>query len=252
MGYGVEVSRGNVRKAKPPQRARRGLDKSAILDAAFELFAAEGEAGFSVRKLGAAIGVDPMTVLHHFRSKDELVRQIADRALTTVTLPPPTSDWCADLMQVAGAYRDLAHRHPRLFHLHFRFHATGPIDHVSSEVVYRAMRSAGLPNDEAAGLGLAFYAFILGFALSEAEGLVRPISANDEAELLALDPVACSATIALVPAFKSLNPHAAFNAAIQAFIAGIKVRAVQKSAPPARLSARRAGPAAVAMRGARS
>ena len=69
------------------------------------------------------------------------------------------------------AYRDLAHRHPRLFHLHFRFHATGPADHASSEVVYRALRTAGLSDAEAAGLGLAFYAFILGYALAEAEGL---------------------------------------------------------------------------------
>jgi len=31
------------------------------------------------------------------------------------------------------------------------------------------MRRAGLPDERAAGLGLAFYAFVLGFALAEAE-----------------------------------------------------------------------------------
>jgi len=49
----------------------------------------EGELGFSVRKLGFSIGVDPMTVLHHFGSREELLRQIADRALATVELPLP-------------------------------------------------------------------------------------------------------------------------------------------------------------------
>jgi hypothetical protein len=29
-----------------------------------------GGVGFSVRNLGSVIGVDPMTVLHHFRSKE--------------------------------------------------------------------------------------------------------------------------------------------------------------------------------------
>ena len=38
----------------------------------------DGEASFSVRKLGADIGVDPMTILHHFGSKDELLRRIAN------------------------------------------------------------------------------------------------------------------------------------------------------------------------------
>lgn len=212
------------------QRGRRGLDKREILAEAFEMLASEGEAGFSVRKLGARCGVDPMTVLHHFGSKHDLLRHIADRALTTVTLPPPTDDWQSDLRKVADAYRDLAHRHPRLFHLHFRFHATGPADHASSEVVYRAMRRTGLSDDVAAGLGLAFYAFILGYALAETEGLLRPITEDDEAELQALDPIACPATRALIPAFKALDPDAAFDAAIKAFIDGV---ASQKRNTPA-------------------
>jgi AcrR family transcriptional regulator len=195
-----------------------------ILDAAFELLSAEGEAGFSVRKLGARIGVDPMTVLHHFGSKDELLRRIADRALATVELPVPGENWRADLRQVAAAYRDLAHRHPRIFHLHFRYHATGPADHASSEVVYRALRRAGLANADAAGLGLAFYAFILGYALAEAEGLLRPIGEDDETELKALDPLACPATLALIPAFKALDRDQAFDASVGAFIDGVAAR----------------------------
>jgi AcrR family transcriptional regulator len=226
MGYTVELSsdiatmhKPTIQKAKP--RAKRGTDKSAILDAAFDMLSKGGEEGFSVRKLGQSVGVDPMTVLHHFGSKDELLRHVADHALTTVKLPRPSDDWRSDLNKVAHAYRDLAHRHPRLFHLHFRFHATGPIDHASSEVVYRAMRRVGLSDADAAGLGLAFYAFVLGFALAEAEGLLRPISNDDEAELSALDPDDCAATLALVPAFKALDRDAAFDAAINAFIAGV-------------------------------
>ena len=184
----------------------------------------EGEVGFSVRKLSVSIGVDPMTVLHHFGSKDELLRRIADRALATVELPVPSDNWRVDLRNVAVAYRNLAHRHPRVFHLHFRFHATGPADHASSEVVYRALRSAGLSDAEAAGLGLAFYAFILGYALAEAEGLLRPISAKDKAELRSLDPLACPATLALIPAFKALNRDAAFEASVASFIDGVSSR----------------------------
>lgn len=188
------------------------------------MLSADGEAAFSVRKLGAQVGVDPMTVLHHFRSRDELLRHVADRALATVTLPLPSDDWRADLRAVAAAYRDLAHRHPRLFHLHFRFHATGPADHASSEVVYRALRRTGLPDAEAAGFGLAFYAFILGYALAEAEGLLRPISDEDEAELAALSPLGYPATRALIPAFKALDADATFEAAVDAFVDGVAAR----------------------------
>lgn len=184
----------------------------------------DGEANFSVRKLGADIGVDPMTILHHFGSKDELLRRIADRALSTVELPQPSGDWRIDLRNVAASYRDLAQRHPRVFHLHFRFHATGPADHASSEVVYRALRTAGLTDAEAAGLGLAFYAFILGFGLAEVEGLLSPIDEEDEAELGALDAATYPATLALIPAFKTLNRDAAFEASVAAFIDGVSRR----------------------------
>ena len=224
IGYGVELSTKTARKAPARPRGRRGLDRNAILDAAFDMLSRDGEVGFSVRKLGVAIGVDPMTVLHHFGSKDELLRRIADRALASVQLPLPGEDWRADLRNVAAAYRDLAHRHPRLFHLHFRFHTTGPADHVSSEVVYRALRSTGLTDAEAAGLGLAFYAFILGYALAEAEGLLHPIGAEDEAELRDLDPLAYPATLALIPAFRALDREATFAAAVDAFIDGVSCR----------------------------
>jgi len=202
-------------------RARRKVDKQAILEAAFELFANEGEGGFSIRKLAGVLGVDPMTVLHHFRSKEELLRAIADHALHGVEVPVATECWRNDLRAVADSYRSLAHRYPRIFHLHFRYHATGPADHVSSEIVYCAMRRAGLTDSEAAGLGLAFYAFVLGFALAEAEGLLRPIGESDEAELNALDPVSYKSTRALVPALKALDPNIAFRASVDAFIAGV-------------------------------
>ena len=134
------------RKAKSRPRGRRGLDKNAILDAAFDMLSRDGEAGFSVRKLGVEIGVDPMTVLHHFGSKDELLRRIADRALATVELPQPSEEWRGDLPNVAADYRAIAHRHPRRFQIHFGVHATGTADQASSEVVYRALRSARLMN----------------------------------------------------------------------------------------------------------
>jgi AcrR family transcriptional regulator len=220
---------GAARKAISRPRGRRGLDKNAILEAAFDMLSSDGEVGFSVRKLGACIGVDPMTVLHHFGSKDELLRRIADRALASIELPLPSGNWRTDLRSVAAAYRNLAHRHPRIFHLHFRFHATGPADHASSEVVYRALRSTGLPDAEAAGLGLAFYAFILGYALAEAEGLLRPINGNAEAELRALDGLAYPATLALIPAFKALDRDAAFDASVDAFIDGVSCRCANRA-----------------------
>jgi len=174
-----------------------------------------------VRKVGAAMGIDPMTVLHHFKSKEELLRQIADRALGVIEVPEPSGCWRTDLKNVATAYRALAHRHPRIFHLHFRFHATGIADHLSSEIVYRALLDAGLAPGRAAGLGLSFYAFVLGFALAEIEGLLKPLEGTQEEEMAALGVEAFPATATLLPAFRALDSDQAFDDAVGAFIAGI-------------------------------
>jgi AcrR family transcriptional regulator len=229
MIYAVEVSRAHVKKPKPRSRTPRGLDRSAILEAAFGLLDQLGEQGFSVRKVGAAMAIDPMTVLHHFGSKEELLRQIADRALGTIELPEPTGNWQADLKNVAVAYRSLAHRHPRLFHLHFRFHATGTADHISSEIVYRALLSAGLAPDRAAGLGLSFYAFVLGFALAEIEGLLKPLEGIEDEEMAALATEAFPATAKLLPAFRRLDSDRAFDDAVGAFIKGVAASAAERS-----------------------
>jgi AcrR family transcriptional regulator len=227
MIYAVEVSRPAVRKPKSHTRAPRGLERAQILEEAFRLIAKIGEADFSVRKLAAVIGVDPMTVLHHFGSKEELLRAIADRALQSIEVAEQRGCWQSDLRAVADAYRSLARRYPRVFHLHFRFHATGPADHASSELVYRALIDAGLEPTEAAGIGLAFYAFVLGFAQAEIEGLLRPIAGAEAAELAALNPEAFPATRALLPAFRALNSDDAFKAAIDCFIGGIANRCAE-------------------------
>jgi hypothetical protein len=54
--------------------------------------------------------------------------------------------------------------------------------------------------------------------------VLRPISAQDEAELRSLDPLACPATLALIPAFKALDRDAAFTASVDAFINGVACR----------------------------
>ena len=202
-------------------KGRGSISKSDILDAAFALFEAEGHENFSVRKVAAGVNVDPMTVLHHFGSKRELLRAIADRAVSTIVIAPATDDWRKDLKSVGDAYRELAMRYPRVFRLHFEYHGTGPADHKSAEIVYRAILRCGRTEQDAAGLGLAFYAMVLGIAQAETEGLLMPITDVDEKELMALCPDEYRATRSLVPSFKRLNPTDAFDAAIELWLDGL-------------------------------
>lgn len=68
----------------PQHRARRKLSKTGlreeIMHAAAELFAAEGYASVSMRKIAKRIGYTPMSIYLHFKDKDDLLDCVCERA----------------------------------------------------------------------------------------------------------------------------------------------------------------------------
>jgi AcrR family transcriptional regulator len=64
------------------RRLRRGsLTPEMIVDASLRLLDAQGSVGFSLPKLGKALGADPTAMYRHFASKDDLMLAIADRLI---------------------------------------------------------------------------------------------------------------------------------------------------------------------------
>ncbi len=71
MDQSIETTR--VRKPRGQGASRRG----EILDAAKHLFAEEGVAHVTMRRIGAAVGVSPTALYMHFADKDALLAAIA-------------------------------------------------------------------------------------------------------------------------------------------------------------------------------
>ena len=55
------------------------------MDAASELFATEGYASTSMRKIASKIDYSPTTIYLYFRDKDDLLRQICDATFAELT-----------------------------------------------------------------------------------------------------------------------------------------------------------------------
>jgi AcrR family transcriptional regulator len=70
----------------PRQRERRKLSKAAlreeIMQAAAELFAAEGYSSVSMRKIAQRIGYTPMSIYLHFQDKADLLDCICEEAFS--------------------------------------------------------------------------------------------------------------------------------------------------------------------------
>jgi TetR/AcrR family transcriptional regulator, tetracycline repressor protein len=92
--------------------ARGALSRERILDAALELIDQYGIEAFSMRRLGAHLGVDPMAVYHHVGGKRAIVLALVERVFAAFDLPDTKGTWQQQVRTWARAYRELALAHP--------------------------------------------------------------------------------------------------------------------------------------------
>ncbi|KPG00172.1 TetR family transcriptional regulator [Rhodopseudomonas sp. AAP120] len=199
----------------------RGLAKSEILDTAVNLMEEVGEAAFSVRKLGERVGCDPMAILYHFKNKDGMYRAMADALVAKLSPVHDDQPWQDRLRVHARDHRALALRYPKTFPLLQRFLNTGVSDFAHIEMVHRALTEAGMSDEDAPAVCLAWYASVIGLCTAEISGLVRPASESEVAEMEQLPPAEFPALRRLARSYRGLETETVFEAANEYFIDGL-------------------------------
>jgi AcrR family transcriptional regulator len=81
------------------------------------LIRAAGLRGPELRRLGAELGVDPMTIYGHVPDKTALFDGLVELVLAEVTLPRRTGEWAHDFRAAAHAARATLLAHPHLIPL---------------------------------------------------------------------------------------------------------------------------------------
>jgi len=105
------------------KRLRRTADEARcqILEAADAALARSGVAGIRLQELARAVGMSHPTILHHFGSREGLVRAVVDRAMETLSdrlveaiaqtedglAPPEAVEWVFDVFGDQGMARQL-------------------------------------------------------------------------------------------------------------------------------------------------
>lgn len=69
------------------------LDRHLIVQAAQRVVAGDGLKQLTMRRIGAELGADPTAVYRHFRSKQELVVELADLEFLSLPAPDPGLPW---------------------------------------------------------------------------------------------------------------------------------------------------------------
>lgn len=169
--------------AQAPASRTRKLNKDELVIAAVTLMEEAGDSGFSLRKLGERVGCDPMAVLYHFKSKDGLLRAMADYLTGRIQAVDTGLSWTERLYELARQYRELALGHPQTFQQMQRFLNTGKADYLVLEQVYRALRDGGLSDAEIPAACVGWYAALYGLIQGELGGLIRPVTEEELNEL---------------------------------------------------------------------
>ena len=102
----------------PRQRGRPPrVSRDQILAVALRIVDANGLEQLTMRRLGAELGVDPMTIYGHVPDKTALFDGLVELVLAEVTLPGRTGEWAHDFRAAAHAARATLLAHPHLIPL---------------------------------------------------------------------------------------------------------------------------------------
>lgn len=198
-----------------------GLTRERIAAAAVDLVDRDGLESFGVRRLGAELGVDPMSIYNHIKGKAALLDAISEAVLAeaAVEAGQPAGGWEQVARRMARGYRDMARRHPRVFPLLATRAQTSPVALGALEMLVGAMRQAGLPDRVVADVPLTLFGFLNGYLLATVTGLDGPAVVPD------IDPAAYPSLAALVPLQADFGSDAEFERMLESVLAGIRATA---------------------------
>ncbi len=209
--------------AKKNSSGPRGLSKEHLVEKAVVFMEEVGASAFTLRKLGAQVGCDPMSILYHFGSKEGLLHAMADWLESQIVSAPLGQSWEDDLRHLAVEYRGLGLRYPKTFWIMQHFFQTGLSDFGHMESVYGALRTAGVPDSEIPAVCLGWYVTMTGLAMAEVGGLVRPPTERDIAEIEQL-PEGYPLLQEFLPHYRNLASNDVFATTVEIFLQGVRMR----------------------------
>lgn len=157
-------------------KQRVHLTPERIIATGLELAARPGVKAISVRDLGEALGADSTAIYRHFRSKDDLMRALLDHVAGAAANEVDADSWDNRLRQLAARTIDWFLRYPAIGVEAVVLTTHGPGENSGIELIFTALRDAGLADDEI----VRYYALLASLLLSSASGMARAKAAGDD------------------------------------------------------------------------
>jgi AcrR family transcriptional regulator len=168
----VARARSNAAKKSP---APPGLTRDRVCRAALELVDEEGLEALSMRRLGARLGVEAMSLYRHVRDKADVLDALHAAVLEEAPLGDiDPSDWRGILYAIAAGLRATLLRHPNVIPLLATRPPTERAPDARVRWTWAALERAGFAAEDARRALIVVGIFTLGHVLGEAHGEPAP------------------------------------------------------------------------------
>lgn len=206
----------------PGHGVRTPLTRERVLRAAITLADREGVGAVSMRKLGAELGVEAMSLYNHVSSKTAVLDGIVEILLNDVTLPDDIEDWQECIRAMADSYREIALEHPHLVPLV----ATRPFNTIASlrpvEIGFEIFRVAGFDPETALHAFRTLAGFVTGYTLAETGSFFGEAAGEGQLTPADLPPEQFPRLIEVGPYLSSTDHDAEFQFGVDVLITGLQ------------------------------
>jgi AcrR family transcriptional regulator len=217
------------------ERAR--LTRTAVVERALQLADADGLEALTIRKLAQELGVTPMALYWHFRSKDELLDGLAERVWAEIDVNiDAAAAWPAQLRGLLESLVGVLRAHPAAPQLLLQTEKSGEYALRATEVTLQVLRGAGF--DPSYASEIARSALWTGITLVMSEPGITLLAPDERTEMqrrkrvvLASLPTAIFPRLVecAVPMTSCDEPEFHYELGVSVFIAGVE--AVAASLP---------------------
>lgn len=198
-------------------RRRTPLTRARVLEAAVALADEQGLEALSMRRLGAELDVEAMSLYNHVSDKDDLLDGIVELVVSDFELPRPLEgeDWRAALRRCAIKAHTVLLAHPWSAALSESRPQNGPVRLGYYDTLLGTLRAAGFSDTAAYRANLYLDSYLYGFTLQEvswptpeddpremAEAFVERTGADDYPNLTAVARLAAENGIDLAADFE--------------------------------------------------
>ncbi len=162
------------------------MSRELVLATALAIIDQDGIDALSMRRLGHAMGRDPMSLYRYAANKTDLLDGVAELVLDQLTVDTTDDDWAAQLRTVARAFRRLALAHPQIVPLLVTRPLATPLalrplgTLRPLEATLELLTRAGFTDIDALHIYRSFFGFLHGHILNELQELVDNPEETDD------------------------------------------------------------------------